>query len=44
MVHAKRGTLRLDLSEYSIVVHSLGGGQVKAQCSIAPNGATLVKR
>jgi hypothetical protein len=44
MVQAKRGTLRLDLSEYSIMVHSLGGGQVKAQCSVAPNGATLVKR
>jgi hypothetical protein len=43
MVHAKRATLRLDLSEYSIVVHSLGGGQVKAQCTIAPNGATMVK-
>jgi hypothetical protein len=25
------------------VVHSLGGGQVKARCRIAPNGATLVK-
>jgi hypothetical protein len=44
MVQKKRGTLKLDLSEYSLVVHSLGGGQVKARCTIAPNGATLVKR
>jgi len=43
MVLAKRGTLRLDLSEYWIEVQSAGGGRVHATCKIAPNGATQVK-
>lgn len=44
LVEKKRGTLRLDLSEWRMDVHSLGGGQVKAECKIASNGATVVKR
>jgi hypothetical protein len=44
MVQARQGTLRLDLSEYSIVVHSAGGGRIHARCGIAPNGGTLVRR
>jgi len=44
MALAQRGTLRLDLSEYSLTVHSVGGGQIKARCSVAGNGATVVRR
>ncbi|MDQ1678052.1 MAG: hypothetical protein QOF58_6656 [Pseudonocardiales bacterium] len=44
MVQARQGTLRLDLSEYSIVVHSAGGGRVHARCGVASNGATQVRR
>ena len=43
MVLARRGTLRLDLSEFSLWVHSVGGGQVKARCTVAANGATVVR-
>lgn len=43
MVLAKRRTLRLDLSEYWIEVHSPNGGRVHATCKIAPNGATQVR-
>lgn len=44
MVQTKRGTLKLDLSEFRLVVHSLGGGQIKAECRIDPSGWTLAKR
>jgi hypothetical protein len=44
MVQDRHGTLRLDLSEYSIVVHTAGGGRIHARCEVAPNGATLVHR
>ena len=44
MVLARRGTLRLDLSLYSVVVHSVGGGAIWARCGVAPSGATTVKR
>lgn len=44
MVLARQGTLRLDLSEWSIVVHNVGGGQVQARVKVTPAGATEVRR
>lgn len=44
MVHAKRGTLKLDLSEWSLTVHSLGGGRVHARLRVSPSGASEVRR
>lgn len=44
LVEAERGTLRLDLSEWSLVVHTVGGGQIRARVNVAPSGATEVKR
>lgn len=44
MVKAKRGTLQLDLSEFRIQVHSLGGGRLKARCEIDSGGMTVVRR
>jgi hypothetical protein len=44
MVLAKRGTLRLDLSEFRIQVHSLGGGRILARCEVDSGGLTKVIR
>jgi len=44
MVTDVQGDLRLDLSEWSIVVHSLGGGRIRARCRITSSGATSVDR
>lgn len=44
LVHAARGTLRLDLSQFSLTVHSPGGGRVHAVCRVTPAGATEVTR
>lgn len=45
LVKAKRRTLRLDLSEYSIDVHSFGFGTRRvATCTVTPHGRTKVKR
>lgn len=44
MVGAERGSLRLDLSEWSLVVHSLGGGMIRARVRITPAGATEISR
>lgn len=44
MVEAKRGTLRLDLSDWSMTVHTLGGGRVHARLRVAPSGASQVRR
>ncbi len=44
MVKAARGTLDLDLSEWSVTVHSLGGGMVRAKCRVSPSGETEVTR
>jgi hypothetical protein len=43
-VEKRAGTLQLDLSEWSMRVHTLGGGRVVATVTIQPNGATAVKR
>lgn len=44
MVEAERGTLKLDLSEWSLVVHSLGGGMIRARVQVAPVGTTNIRR
>ena len=44
LVTQHRGNLDTDLSVWSIVVHSLGGGQIKAKCLVTSSGATEVKR
>jgi hypothetical protein len=44
LVEAERGTLSLDLSEWWLRVHSLGGGQIRAEVRVSPSGATEVKR
>lgn len=44
MVLAKRGTLKLDLSEYSMVVHKPGGGAIQRRVLVLPSGATQIKR
>lgn len=44
MVLSKMGTLDLDLSRWSLVVHSLGGGQIQARCRVLASGATEVSR
>ena len=44
MVLAKWGTLKLDLSEYSMDVHNAGGGQVQARVKVLPSGETDVRR
>jgi len=44
MVEVERGSLRLDLSEWSLVVHGLGGGMIWARVRVAPSGATDLVR
>jgi hypothetical protein len=44
LVEAERGTLQLDLSEWWLRVHTLGGGQIRAEVRVTPFGATEVKR
>lgn len=44
LVQAEKGTLKLDLSEWSMVVHSLGGGMVRATVKVTPSGATDIRR
>ena len=44
LVAAKRGTLKLDLSEYSMVVHNPGGGMIQRRVKVLPSGATEIKR
>lgn len=44
LVKAKVGHLRVDLSRWSIRVHNLGGGMVRARCWVSKTGATVVKR
>lgn len=44
MVKAERGTLKLDLSEWSLAVHSHGGGMVHARLEVAPSGAMSIRR
>lgn len=43
LVVAKRGTLKLDLSEYSMVVHNPGGGMIQRRVLVLPSGATKIK-
>jgi hypothetical protein len=42
MVLAKRGTLKLDLSQFSMVVHNPGGGMRHRRVKVLPSGATQV--
>ncbi len=44
MVKVQRGTLNLDMSQWRLVVHSLGGGRVVATCRVSPSGVTEVDR
>lgn len=44
LVTEHRGDINTDLSVWSIVVHTLGGGQIKAKCLVAASGSTEVKR
>lgn len=44
MVNAERGSLRLDLSEWSLVVHNIGGGMIQARLSVTSTGASDVQR
>jgi hypothetical protein len=44
LVFEKRGTLNLDLAEFRIQVHSLGGGRIKARCTVDPGGGTAITR
>jgi hypothetical protein len=44
MVEEKRGTLKLDLSEWSLAVHSPGGGRVHARLRVTPAGLNDVRR
>jgi len=44
LVLAKQGTLKLDLSEWSLVVHNVGGGQIQARVKVRSAGATEVRR
>jgi hypothetical protein len=44
LVKQKRGTLNLDLSEWRIDVHRLGGGRIKARCKVTRDGQTEIKR
>jgi hypothetical protein len=44
MVQAEHGSLRLDLSEWSLAVHNLGGGMIQARLHITPSGASTVRR
>jgi hypothetical protein len=43
MVIATRGTLKLDLSEWSLVVHNPGGGMIQRRVKVLPSGATEVR-
>jgi hypothetical protein len=44
MVEEKRGTLKLDLSEWSLAVHSPGGGRIHARLRVTPAGLNQVRR
>lgn len=44
MVEAERGSLKLDLSEWSLIVHSLGGGMIRARLCVQTSGASNVTR
>ena len=44
MVEAERSTLKVDLSEWSLVVHNVGGGMIRARLQISAAGATDVRR
>jgi hypothetical protein len=44
MVESEHGTLRLDLSEWSLVVHSVGGGMIQARLQVTHSGANEIKR
>lgn len=44
MVEAERGTLRLDLSEWSLVVHNHGGGMIQARLAVNDLGVSDVRR
>lgn len=45
LAERKRGGPKwVDLAEWRLVVHSLGGGQVKATCSVDKSGRTVVTR
>lgn len=44
MVEGERGTLKLDLSEWSLVVHGLGGGMIKARLNVTPVGTSEIRR
>jgi len=43
MVEAERRSLRLDLSEWSLVVHSLGGGMIRARLYVTSSGSNDVR-
>lgn len=43
MVEEKRGTLRLDLSKWSMVVHNPGVGRIQRRVKVLPSGATEVR-
>lgn len=44
LVEAERGTLRLDLSDWSLVVHNPGGGMIQARAQVTPTGMTEIRR
>lgn len=44
MVEAERGTLRLDIAEWSLVVHNLGGGMIQARAQVTSAGMTDIHR
>lgn len=41
LVEAHHGSLKVDLSEWSIEVQTLGGGMIHGRCSVAKNGLTV---
>jgi hypothetical protein len=43
LVKQRAGTLKLDLSQWSMDVHRLGGGMVRRTVSIDPSGRTVLK-
>jgi hypothetical protein len=43
LVIAKRGTLKLDLSEYSMSGRNPGPGMIRRRVKVLPSGATQIK-
>lgn len=44
LVKEKRGHLRVDLSNFSLTVHTVGGGRRVARCKVTGIGETEVTR